>query len=62
MNTHLQTSIPETTNLLPEVAQLGWSGFQELGKGVLFLAQGDDYPLYIKHEYALLNDIAFRAA
>ena len=52
MNSHLQTSMPETKNLLPEVAQLGWSGKHQLGKGVLFLGEGDDYPLYIKHEYA----------
>ena len=54
--------MPETKDLLPEVAQLGWSGFQQLGKGVLFLGQGDDYPLYVQQNYALLNAITFPAA
>lgn len=35
-----------------QVVQLGWLGFQEIGRGALFLGIGDDYPLYVKQEYA----------
>ena len=35
-----------------QVVELGWSGFQEIGPGVLFFDSTDDGPLYVKHKYA----------
>jgi len=46
---------------LPKAVKLGWSGFQELGKGALFLEndqegekakEGEDSSFYIKQKYA----------
>lgn len=49
--------MPETNDLFPEVALRGWDGFQQLGKGALFIAEGEDYPLYVKQEYAPLMEL-----
>lgn len=42
----------EEKELLPKVAQLGWSGFKQIGKGALFMEEGEDQPLYVKQDYA----------
>lgn len=48
----LCSMVQEAKDLLPLVAKLGWQGYQQIGRGALFMGEGDDYPLYIKQEYA----------
>ena len=42
----------EAKDLLPLVTKLGFEGYQQIGRGALFMAEGADYPLYVKEDYA----------
>lgn len=42
----------EVKDLLPLIAKQGFAGYQQIGRGALFMGEGEDYPLYVKQKHA----------